>query len=209
MTRYEPGVTDATTNDPVKVPSDTVQLCVSTTVPLSVQEVSLDEKPVPDTETVVATLADVGLKVRDNDGLDVSTVSVADAESPSGMPVAVTVYAPTPTFAIVKEPVNAPSEIEHASEVTGEPVSKQEVSAVLKPVPDTSTTAPDSPEDGINVIWRPVSPTAKVADAESPLGRPVTMTGYSEAATFATTNEADRIPSEIEQVDEVAALLDT
>jgi len=91
-----------------------------------VHEVSLDEKPVPVTETVVATLADVGLKVMDAVPLNAAKVSVAEAESSSGVAVAVIVYAVTATSATVKEPVSVPSEIEHVSDVTGLPLSEQE-----------------------------------------------------------------------------------
>jgi len=48
----------------------------------------------------------------------------------------------------------------------------------------------------------------KVAVAESELGRPVAVIEYSDAATLATTNEADRVPPEMEHVDELAALLE-
>jgi hypothetical protein len=99
---------------------------VLTIVPLNVQEVSLEEKPVPVTETAVPTFAVVGLKVMDAVPLDVPRVNVVEVESSSGVPVAVMVYAFTATSATVKEPVNVPSEIEHVSDITGVPVSEQE-----------------------------------------------------------------------------------
>ena len=209
MIRYEPGEIEATTNEAVKVPPEIVQLSVVTIVPLSAHEVSLGEKPVPVTETAAPTGADVGLKVTDAEELDVPTVNVAEAESLSGLPVAVMVYVLTPTAATVNEPVNVPAEIEHVSDNTGVPISEQEESAALNPVPDTSTTAPGSAEDGLNVIWSPLSPTVRIADAESSLGKPVTATAYSEAATFATTNDADKEPPEIEHVYVLAPLLMT
>jgi len=126
VTRYEPGERETTTNEAVKVPSEIVQLCVLTTVPLNVQEVSLDEKPEPVTETVVETFADAGLKVMDAVPLDVPNVNVAEAESSSGPGVAVIVYELTATLATVNEPVNAPSEIEQVSEATGVPTSEHE-----------------------------------------------------------------------------------
>ena len=126
MTRYEPGETEATIKEAVKVPSYIVQLWVLTIVPLNVQEVSPDEKPEPVTETVVATRADVGLKVMDAVPLNVPNVSVAEAESSSGVPVAVIVYEATATSATVNEPVNVPSETEHVSDVTGVPLSEHE-----------------------------------------------------------------------------------
>jgi hypothetical protein len=103
-----------------------VQLCVCTTAPLSVQEVSLGEKPVPVTETVAAIRADVGFSVIDADPLDAPKLKVVEAESPSGEPIAVTVYALAAAFATVKEPVNVPSDTEHVSDVTGVPLSEQE-----------------------------------------------------------------------------------
>jgi len=84
VTKYDPGVTDATMKDAVKVPSFIVQPCVVTIVPVKVQAVSLDEKPVPVTVTVVAALAEVGLKVMDAAPAEVPKLSVAEAESPSG-----------------------------------------------------------------------------------------------------------------------------
>ena len=125
MTKYDPGAIDATMNDAVKAPSYIVQLCVVTIVPLRVHAVSLDEKPVPVTVTVVAALAEVGLKVMDAAPAEVPKLSVAEAESPSGLPVAVIVYALPTIFATVNEPVNVPSEIEHAPEDTGLPNSVQ------------------------------------------------------------------------------------
>ena len=125
MTKYDPGVTDATMNDAVKAPSYIVQLCVVTIVPLRVHAVSLDEKPVPVTVTVVAALAEVGLKVMDAAPADVPKLSVAEAKSPSGLPVAVIVYVLAAIFATVNEPVKAPSEIEHVPAVTGLPANVQ------------------------------------------------------------------------------------
>ena len=96
-----------------------------TIVPLRVHAVSLDEKPVPVTVTVVAALAEVGLKVTDATLFDVPKLSVAEAESPSGLPVAVMVYALAAIFATVNEPVNVPSETEHVPEDTRLPASVQ------------------------------------------------------------------------------------
>jgi len=78
-------------NEPARFPPEIEQLSEVTAVPLSVQEVSLDEKPVPVTETVVAAFAEEGVKVTDAVVLEVPKLSVAETESSSGVPVAVTV----------------------------------------------------------------------------------------------------------------------
>jgi hypothetical protein len=87
---------------------------------------SLGEKSVPTTRTVVATWAVEWLNEIEGVPLAVPTVRVEEAESSSGVPVAVTVYELAATFATVKEPVNVPSEMEQVSEITGVPVSEQE-----------------------------------------------------------------------------------
>ena len=76
------------------------------------QDVSLVEKPVPATDTVVPIWAEVGLKVTDGVEVLVAKLSVADVESSSGVPVAVIAYEVGATFATVNEPVKTPSEIE-------------------------------------------------------------------------------------------------
>lgn len=180
-----------------------MQLWLLTIVPLNAQEVSLDEKPVPVTETVVPTCADVGLKVMDAMPLVVPRVSVAEAESSSGVPVAVMVYVLTATSATVNEPVNVPSEIEHVCDVTGVPVSEQDVSAVLKPDPDTSTTPPGSAEEALNVICAPLPPAAaivKLVAAESPPGLPTAVIVYVPVLAAATVNVPVNVPPETEQV---------
>ena len=48
-----------------------------------------------------------------------------------------------------------------------------------------------------------------MAEAESELGSLVTVTVYSDDATSETANDAETVPSEIEQVEAVAAVLDT
>jgi hypothetical protein len=80
--------------------------------------------------------------LKEIEGVPLAKVRVAEAESSSGVPVAVTVYELTVTSATVNEPVKVPSEMEQVSEITGVPVSEQESSAVLKPDPDTSTFDP-------------------------------------------------------------------
>lgn len=65
------------------------------------------------------------------------TVKVVEAESPIGLPVAVTVYEASETLLTVKEPVRTPFEIEQDEALTGVPESKQLESLVEKPVPVT------------------------------------------------------------------------
>jgi len=91
VTRYAPGDTEATTNEPARLPPEIEQLSDVMIVPLSVQDVSVDEKPEPVTETADATLPEFGVNVIDAAALEVPKVSVAELESSSGVPVAVTV----------------------------------------------------------------------------------------------------------------------
>ena len=63
-----------------------------TGVPEIEQDESVLKKPDPETCTVLAGLADEGLKVID--GGPIFTAKVADAESPIWFPVAVTLYDP-------------------------------------------------------------------------------------------------------------------
>ena len=90
----------------------------------------------PETSTVVPTVAEVALNVIVGD-TTLPTVKLAVAESPPGFPVAVTVYASGETEATVKLPVNVPLDKEQLSEVTGVPESEHEESLAKKPDPDT------------------------------------------------------------------------
>jgi hypothetical protein len=65
------------------------------------------------------------------------TVSVADAKSPPGLPLAVTVYMPDATLATVKVALKVPPEIEQVEALTGLPDNEQAVSLAQKPEPDT------------------------------------------------------------------------
>ena len=60
---YVPAPMFAATNEAVRVPPEIEQVMDPTGLPESEQLESLDEKPEPDTETVVPTCADVGLIV--------------------------------------------------------------------------------------------------------------------------------------------------
>ena len=76
---------------------------------------------------LVDTFADVGLRVMVAVALLlVATVNVVEAESSSGLPVAVIVYEFAAMFATVKDPVNDPSEMEQVCEATALPVNEHE-----------------------------------------------------------------------------------
>jgi hypothetical protein len=62
---------------------------------------------------------------------------VAVAKSLPGLPIAVMVYEPTATFVAIKEPDNAPFEIEQVEKLTTLPVSEQLESPEEKPDPET------------------------------------------------------------------------
>jgi hypothetical protein len=99
----------------------------------------------------------------------------------------------------VKEPDNVPLEIEQLGELTTLPDSEQPESLEEKLEPETCTVVPAGPEVGLSTIDRePV--TVKTAEAESPIGLPVTVIVYAAAGTLATMNEAVIDPSIIEQV---------
>ena len=129
VTSYEPAETLATVNDPVTAPLDIMQDSDVTTAPLRLQDESLVEKPVPPTETVPPTYAEVGLKVIDGELVN-ATLKVADAESSSGVPVAVMEYEVGATLATTNDAVRVPSEIEHDDEATTFPDRLQPLSAV-------------------------------------------------------------------------------
>jgi hypothetical protein len=86
---YVPEATETTVNDAYKVPSEIEQLKILTGLPDSEQLVSAVEKPDPSTSTDAPTGAEVELSVID--GGAPLTVKLAEAESPSGLPVAVIV----------------------------------------------------------------------------------------------------------------------
>jgi hypothetical protein len=73
------------------------------------------------------------------------------------------------------------------------------VSLREKPDPDTVTFDPTCAEVGLNEIDAPL--TAKLAEAESSSGLPVTVTVYVPGVIEVTLNDADNIPFEIEQVE--------
>jgi len=85
----------------------------------------------------------------------------------------------------------------------------QYVSLDENPDPDTCTLDPASAEAGLNVIDMVVVPllTTKVAEAESPLGLPVAVIVYVPE-TPATTNDAYKVPLEIEQLEVPTGLPD-
>jgi len=78
------------------------------------------------------------------------TARMAEAKSPVGVPVKLTVYEPTSTFATVKWAVKVPPEMEQIEPLTGLPDKEQAVSFAEKFVPDTSTVAPTEAEEGLS-----------------------------------------------------------
>jgi hypothetical protein len=101
-------------------------------LPINAQFVSLSEKPEPITLTSVIAAPDDGLRVMLSD----STVKLADAESPAGVPAAVTQHMPA-TLATVNIPFKIPLETEQVGDATTLPDIEQVVSLVEKPEPET------------------------------------------------------------------------
>jgi hypothetical protein len=87
------------------------------------------------TEVTVAVVAEVVEMVCWLGGT--ITVNVVDAASPPGLAVAVIMYEPAPTSAIMKFALNVPLEIEQVGALTGLPDNEQAVSLARKPEPDT------------------------------------------------------------------------
>ena len=129
VTSYEPAETLGTVNDPVSAPLDIVQVSDVTAVPLRLQDESFVEKPVPPTETVAPTYAEVGLKVIEAELVN-TKLKLADAESSSGVPIAVIEYEVGATLATTNDALKVPSEREHEDEATTVPDRLQPVSAV-------------------------------------------------------------------------------
>lgn len=71
-----------------------------------------------------------------------ATVKSAVAESPTGSPVSVIVYAPGGTFAIVKVAVTNPFAMEHVLDVMELPDTEQVESLAEKPEASTWTGVP-------------------------------------------------------------------
>jgi hypothetical protein len=99
---------------------------------------------------------------------------VAEAESPSERPVAVIVYVPGVVEVTLNDADKVPFEIEQLKVPTGLPDNEQLVSLVEKSDPVASTVAPIWADVGLNVIDG--GGTVKLADAESPVWVPVTVT---------------------------------
>jgi len=79
------------------------------------------------------------------------TMRVAEAKSPTGLPVSLTVYEPAGTLATRKEPTSEPPETWQLDRApTALPESEHVVSFAEKFVPDTSTVAPAEAEDGLS-----------------------------------------------------------
>ena len=93
-----------------------------------------------------------------------------------------------------------PPEIEQPKIPTGLPDNEQLVSAVEKSAPSTSTDAPTTAEVELSVIDGDAPLTVKLAVAESPPGVPLAVIVYVPDATSVTSNDADKVPPEIEQL---------
>ena len=79
------------------------------------------------------------------------TMRVAEAKSPTGLPVSLTEYEPAATLATTKEPRSEPPETIQLELVpTTLPDSEQAESVAAKFVPDTSTVAPTAAEDEVS-----------------------------------------------------------
>ncbi|MGP8070612.1 MAG: hypothetical protein ACLP5V_12055 [Candidatus Bathyarchaeia archaeon] len=128
------------------------------------------------------------------------TTKVAEAESSLGLPVAVIVYVPDAVEATVNDADKVPLAIEQLKVSTGLPDNEQLVSAVEKPDPVTSTVAPTGAEAELSVIEGGAPLTVKLAEAESLPGLPLAVIVYVPDATSATTNDAYKAPSEMEQL---------
>ena len=104
-------------------------------------------------------------------------MKTAEAESPTGLPVTVIVYASAGTLATMNEAVIDPSIIEQVSDSREPPSDNEHVESLdEKPPPETCTVLPTEAETGFNVIVRPLLVTVKVADSESPAGLPLAVT---------------------------------
>jgi hypothetical protein len=125
--------------------------------------------PIPPWVKVIMELDEVTEKF----AVDAVTTKVAEAESPTGLPVERIGYEPAVTLVTVNLPVNVPPEIEQVEPLTGLPDKEQVVSVDENPEPETTTVAPTAPETGVRVTVGPLNPN--VAEAESPVGVPVAV----------------------------------
>ncbi len=105
--------------------------------------------------------------------VDPITAKLAEAESPTGLPMDMIGYDPIGTLATVNEPVNVPPEIEQVELLTGLPDNEQVVSVDENPEPEITAIAPTAAETGVRVTLGPLN--LKVAEAESPIGLPVAV----------------------------------
>ena len=128
------------------------------------------------------------------------TTKVAEAESSLGLPVAVIVYVPDAVEATVNDADKVPLAIEQLKVSTGLPDNEQLVSAIEKSEPATSTVVPTGADVELSVIEGDAPLTAKLAEAESLPGLPLAVIVYEPDATSATTNDAYKVPSEMEQL---------
>ena len=143
------------------MPLDTEHDCEVTELPDRLQEVSLKEKPDPDTATFVPGCAQAGLSAIDAP----LTTKVAEAESSPGLPDAVIVYVPGVMEVTLNVADNVPLEIEQLKVPTGLPDNEQLVSPVEKSEPVTSTDVPTFAEVGLSLIDG--EGTVKLADVKS------------------------------------------
>jgi len=139
---------------------------------VTAHEVSVVRNPVPVKETKLAAWPDVGVKMIV--AVFVVMVKGAVPVSLATFPVAVTVFNPVAWFAMTKEPVRVPPEIEHVKEVEVIPVNVQAVSVWAKLEPVTCTVLPMIPVFGLRLIVGPTTFRTVVGASPPGLAVPVT-----------------------------------
>jgi hypothetical protein len=136
----------------------------------SATDVSEGLNPLPDTTTVTPGGPDVGVSEIVGAGL-VVTVNVACATSPIEKPVTWMKYEPGATLPTVNvkgdntpllRNVHAPGVPDAITagvglEIWEQGATKLPASGTAKPLPDTVTTVPTGPDDGVTVIVGPVT----------------------------------------------------
>jgi len=158
VTVYGAADTSPTTNEPLRVPPDMLQVAPAPTgVPETVQVESLGDQPEPETVTAAPMCCGVeGLSTRV--GVRGLTVKEAEPQSPAAQPeppFTVMVYGPGDVTVTRKDPETLPLEIEHAGEaITGLGVTivHGERSVVKNPAPVIEIVCPATPDVGFNVI---------------------------------------------------------
>lgn len=166
--------------------------------PLTVQVVSVGEKPEPaDSVTVSPTWPE---EVPSMMNCEVAVTANEAVAIPESSPLVVTAMAYVPTGPVtVNVSVNMPLPIVQGMVGPGTPVKAQVVSLEKNPNPETLTEREMlfGPEDGLRTSDG--GRTVNAVDEKSPL-LPVPVIVYVPARTLATVNESVRMPSEIVQM---------